>query len=262
MAETLEDALLGLETKIGNTAKGIDALATAVRKLRAEAKVGRINEIEKVLPLVQRRAEDVAVAVRDLADGWSFDATGYLANGQYLKELAAIAKMTGLDLFERDGRIYCFPLLLRIEPKESGVRIGRKIERRIRPSELTRLLAAAQQRPQRFTESQFLDLLYKTYRRIVGSDWRQMKNVNGPAVALADLYDTLTLLPGSDYPIEEFARDLLLLDRKPDLRTRDGSHFHLPKSTSGKEKKVRRIVVYDEKGSERLYIRIRFVKEG
>jgi hypothetical protein len=68
------------------------------------------------------------------------------------------------------------------------------------------------------------------------------------------------LLPGTDYPLEEFARDLLLLDRRPDLRTRDGCRFEFPASTLSRGR-MKRIVAYDERGGERAYLGIRFVKE-
>jgi len=76
-------------------------------------------------------------------------------------------------------------------------------------------------------------------------------------VALNEIHDTLTLLPGTDYPQEEFARDLLLLDRQPDLRTRSGERFEFPRGTTTKG--VKPLIVYDEKGAERVYYGIRFV---
>ena len=81
----------------------------------------------------------------------------------------------------------------------------------------------------------------------------------GPAISLAQIHDLLTLLPGTDYPIEEFGRDLLLLDRQPDLRTKDGASFEFPGATLSKGT-MKRIGVYDEQGLERLYIAIRFLK--
>src|SRR5271166_6826785 len=162
------------------------------------------------------------------------------------------------DMFERNGRLYCFPLLLRIDANQSAVRIGRKIERKIRPSELVRLLARAQKRPQRFREQAFLDLVWRAYRRLVEREWNGTDP--GRVVALIDLHDTLTLLPGSDYPQEEFARDLLLLDRHPDLRTRSGERFEFPHGTTTKG--IKPLIVYDEKGTERVYYGIRFVPGG
>jgi len=257
----LEEELLSLEAKTQGAIREIQSLLAAARRLRAEIRVGKVAEIERILQQLQRRADELVVTARDLAGSWTFDASDYLANGGYLKELTKAAKAANLDLFERDGRIYCFPLLLRIEAKDSAIRVGRKLERRIRPSELVRILGTAQKRPQRFTESQFLDFLYKVYRRLAGPDWWRSNRGPGPAIPLADLYETATLLPGSDYPMEEFARDLLLLDRRPDLRTKDGCRFELPKATLGKGK-ARRLVAYDENGRERLYIGIRFLREN
>src|SRR6185312_14597569 len=61
--------------------------------------------------------------------------------------------------------------------------------------------------PRRFREQAFLDLLWRAYRRLVGREWNGTDP--GRVVALVDIHDTLTLLLGSDYAPEEFARDLL-----------------------------------------------------
>ena len=97
-----------------------------------------------------------------------------------------------------------------------------------------------------------------------GVGWRgpgSAERVFEPAVELAEIHEMLTLLPGRDYPIEEFARDSLLLDRRPDLRTRDGYRFQLPASTLSKGR-MRRLVVDDERGVEHTYVAIRFVQGG
>jgi hypothetical protein len=78
-------------------------------------------------------------------------------------------------------------------------------------------------------------------------------------VALADVHDTLTLLPSASYPREEFARDLLLLDRRPDLRTRSGERFEFPHGTTTRG--IRPLIAYDEQGAQRSYYGIRFVQE-
>src|SRR6516162_6831195 len=122
-----------------------------------------------------------------------------------------------------------------------------------------RSCSRAQKRPQRFRETQFLELLYRAWRRLAGANWHGTGS--GPVVGLADIHEILTLLPGTDYPIEEFGRDLLLLDRRPDLRTRDGCRFEFPASTLSRGR-MKRVSVYDERGGERTYIGIRFVKEG
>ncbi|MEC5293776.1 hypothetical protein VSX64_22390 [Aurantimonas sp. C2-6-R+9] len=256
----LEEALERLEAELSEARKVSDALTRAIRRVSGAAKTGNIAEIERSLEAVAKRGEDTADAAGKLADAWHFDGPAYLGAG-YLDELRDAASDAGLQLFEKDGRIYCFPLLLRVEARETALRIGKKLERRIRPKELVRHLASQQKRPQRFKEQQFLDLLYQAYKLTAGDDWKKAENGQGPVVPLADLYKLLTLLPGSDYPIEEFGRDLLLLDRQPDLRTRDDNSFRFSGSTFGKLG-VRRVTTYDEQGSERVYIGMRFLKEA
>ena len=138
------------------------------------------------------------------------------------------------------------------------MRLGKKTERGIRPREIVKKLAALQKAPQKLNEQRFLDLLYKVYQRMAGAEWLKTKSGPGPFVVLADLHEVLTLLPGADYPLEEFGRDLLLLDRKPDVRARDGSGFRLGGSTLGRT--ARRVGVYDENGNQRDFIAIQFVR--
>jgi hypothetical protein len=253
-----EDSLLSLDARLDEIQKRSKAVVSAVGRARTAAKLGRTTDITKGLDDVSKRLGEASAAAQGLSDCWEFDTSAYLADGRFVEDLKAAAAQKGLELFEHDGRIYCFPLLLRVDAKGNAVKIGRKLERRIRPIELAQLLVAAQKRPQRFGEQQFLRLLYRAWRRLAANSWRGTGA--GPVVALADIHEMLTLLPGADYAEEEFARDLLLLDRRPDLRTSDGCRFELPASTLSKGG-MKRIVVYDEQGRERTYIGLRFVKD-
>jgi len=253
-----EESLIALEGRLEEIQKRGKAVVSAVGRARAAARFGRASDIAKGLDDILKRLGEAGEAADGLSDFWRFDTSAYLTDGRFLDDLKAAAAETDLKLFEHDGRIYCFPLLLRVDVRANAVKVGRKIERRIRPSALARLLASEQKRPQRFREAQFLELLYRAWRRLAGADWRGTGV--GPAIRLADIHDTLTLLPDADYPLEEFARDLLLLDRRPDLRTRDGCRFEFPTGALGRAR--RGLVVYDERGGEHTYIALRFVKEG
>lgn len=255
---SMEAALAQLEEELAAAQKSIESLNKVVRRVRAAAKSGQLAEIEKGLEAAKRMAIEAARSTERLGESWQFDGRSYLETG-YLGELRESAEAAGLKLFEKDGRIYCFPLLLRLEPREAAVLIGKKRERRIRPKELARLLTGMQKRPQRFKEQQFLELLYQAYKLRVGTEWQTTGSKQGPAVPVVNLHAVLTLLPGSDYSLEELGRDLLLLDRQPELRTKDGWAFQFPGSTMGKSG-VRRVTIYDEEGRERTYVGIRFSK--
>ncbi len=255
MASEFEEELNSLDAKLEKAQKAAEGLVSGLKQVRRAARIGQISEIGKGLGGLDDRLADAQAATRDLSDAWRFDASAYFADGRFLADLKTAAAEQKLDMFERNGRIYCFPVLMRIEANQSAVRIGRKIERAIRPRELVRLLAKAQKRPQRFREQAFLDLIWRAYRRLVGREWNGTDP--GRVVALIDIHETVTLLPGSDYPQEEFARDLLLLDRRPDLRARSGERFEFPRGTTTKG--IKPLIVYDEQGAERIYYGIRFV---
>jgi len=254
-----EEHLSALDAKLDAVQKLGKAVVATIGRARAAVKAGRVDDIARGLGAISQRIDQANAAAGGLANAWNFDASGYMTDGRFVDDLKRAAAEKGLALFENNGRIYCFPLLLRVDPKEIGIRIGRKLERRVRPSELIELLARAQRRPQRFREAQFLELLYRAWRRLVGTNWQGTGS--GPVAGLGDIHEILTLLPGTDYPIEEFGRDLLLLDRQPDLRTRDGCRFELPASTLSRGR-MKRVSAYDEDGVERTYIGIRFVKEA
>ena len=171
MASEFEEELTALDARLEKAQKAAEGLVDGLKQVRRAARAGQISEIVKGLEGLDARLADAQSAARDLSGAWRFDASAYMADGRFLADLKAAAAEQKLEMFERDGRIYCFPLLLRIDANQSAVRIGRKIERRIRPSELVRLLAKAQKRPQRFREQAFLDLVWRAYRRLVGREW-------------------------------------------------------------------------------------------
>ena len=255
----LEQALAALETSVSEAQKKSDELNKSFRKLRGAIKAGNIQQIERGLTQLPEAAEAALSVARGLGEAWAFDVRAYLETG-YAEELRRLAGDVGLELFERDGRIYAFPLMLKVLPGELALRIANRTERDIRPSELVRRLVALQKRAQRFSEQRFLDLLYKTYQKLAGMDWKRVSSGNGPAIVLLEIHEVLTLLPGADYPVEEFGRDLLLLDRQPHLKTRDGAGFHFGGATLTRVKKP--VVVFDETGQLREYTAVTFAREG
>lgn len=254
---TLEDHLSSLELRVAAAQKAGDALTKALRRLRAALATGHVAEIDKALLAVSERSAAADAATRELPGTFSFDTRGYLSR-RYVAELKEAAEADGLPLVDRDGKLYSFPLFLRIEPDDLAVRVGRKLERRIRPKEMVRLLKAVERKPQRFNPQRFLDLVFAAYQRAVGASWKDEAR-QGPLVKLTEIYEILTLFPGvaKDYPEEEFARDLLLLDRARDTRTKNGLGFLFAGSSSSRGS-IRPIRAYDESGAEHAYYNLRF----
>jgi len=193
----MEASLAAFETRVAEAQKSADALTKALRQLKKAAGSGHFADLEKGLGAIVERAEQAQLAAKALPSAWNFDPKTYLDCG-YLQELEQEAEAQGLKLIEKDGRLYCFPLVLRIDPRESTARIGSKRERRLRPKEIVCQLAAMQKRKQRFSAQRFLDALYQVYQRIQGTSWQKIESRRGTPVPLAEIHDILTLLPGSD----------------------------------------------------------------
>jgi hypothetical protein len=194
-----------------------------------------------------------------------YDVAAAFASGAWLDERAAAAEAAGVVLVRRNERVTAYPVALRLDGRAQGVRVGRKLEKRIRPSFVAAQLRVLQQRPDRFNARQFLDrlfLLYDSKARVEDPAWRPTRPGQGPLVSLADLHDLMTVLPaaGADYPQEEFIADLLRLDRQPDAKDSDGHGFELSGSTG--RKGAKRLTLFDETGEQHDYFAIRFIVES
>ena len=97
---------------------------------------------------------------------------------------------------------------------------------------MVKTLRDIQSRKQRGTPEGLLEVLHRAYRLVAGNEY-------GKTVALASLYEALTLLPGATatYDQTDFVRDLFLLDRSGLTQTKSGVAFTLPASTGTKSAK-------------------------
>ncbi len=263
-ASGLEDTLAALDMHLGDAEKLAVALLKAVRRLRRAVREGNVASLHAAIAAAQADAARIGDPLAKAAAALDYDVADAFASGAWLDEVAAAAKAAGLVLVRRDGRVTAYPVALRLDARAQGVRLGRRLERRIRPSFLVAQLKILQQRPERFNARQFLDrlfLLYESKARAEDPAWRPTRAGPGPLVALAELHDQLTVLPAAaaDYPLEEFVTDLLRLDRQPDATNSSGHHFELAGSTGRKGGK--RLTLFDETGEQHDYYAIRFILE-
>ena len=250
------------------------ALAAAERQLAATLKILRALRratAEGMLANLPARIADAAAGLAATAaplaaaaHGFAYDFAAAVADGSYLGELAAAAEAAGLTLIRRDGRIIAFPVELRLLPRDQAVQVGKARDRRLRPAFLADQLKRLQSRPDRFNARAFLDRLLRPYTLLARAEapgWRPETPGAGPLVALVDLYEVLTLSPlaAADYPREEFAADLLRLDRTPAARSGRGHRFEFAGSTGKKGGK--RLTMYDEQGGQHDYFALRLILE-
>lgn len=254
---SLESTLDAWETRLARLEQQAALVSRAAKTLRKAAREGMLAGAPATLAALREAAAKLADMTGADAGLPPIDIAAAFEDGSFLEELSQAAAAASVTLVRRDGRVTAYPVILRLEGRNQGIRIGRQLERRLRPSVIARQLKAIQQRPNRFVARVFLDRLLRAYT-VLAPDWRTGE---GPSVALIVLHEVLTLLPAAaaDYPLDEFLVDLLRLDREPDARTGKGHRFELGGSTGTKGAK--RLTVYDETGAQHDYFAIRFILE-
>ena len=180
----------------------------------------------------------------------------------YADELRGVAAEQGVSVFERDGRLFASPSIVRVIPIDRAVRIDKKKVSTIRPSHLADLLLENQKRPVRSQSGPFLESLFNVYSEITreGSSGRLVQ-VDGRVVPLERVYNLLTSLPGirREYDRTDFARDLYLLEKSGLKRTRAGTVVSFPAATGTKSNQGLFTFVGPD-GQDVLYYGIRFAE--
>jgi hypothetical protein len=252
---TFEGALSATEAQAAATMQSAAALTRELKRVKAGSASGQTRELRRALEAAETLAAQLAEAARSLRAGYDFDEQAYLASGAYAKELLATAATAGVDMFEEDERLLCYPSLVRILSDPAAVEIDRKRERRLRPSVVVAVLAAAQRRGPRFRPEPFLDSLRTAYELVVARDGKKRDAV----VRLTDIWAVLTVLPGQgrEYTKQEFARDLYLLDQSG-LTTTSRSSRRLRWSASTGTKGAGVLTTVTRGGQQRRYWGIAF----
>jgi hypothetical protein len=206
----LEAALTRTEGQLDAALKVTAAQLRELKKAKQCAARGQLRDLRRALTAASSLSAQASRAAEESAASFELDEEEHLASGAYAEELLAAAAAQDVAMSEADDRLLCYPSLIKVLPNDAAVEIDRRWEKRLRPSVLVGLLAAAQARPPRFRPQPFLESLASAYD-LVRSRQQQRE---GSVVRLVDVWTVLTLLPGQqrDYTRPEFARDLYLLD--------------------------------------------------
>jgi hypothetical protein len=226
----------------------------AVQRLQKAVATGNLRDLEK-LRLAARAASEAAEQRAEECGMFEFDAAAYLApEGGFLEELMQTAEKAGVRLYERDGIIFSYPLLVRPDPASAAVRLDKKRVYTIRPETVAALLKQAQGKEAKARPERFIETLFEAYE-LVRAQRRLDAYIDQP---LTRIYDVLTLLPGSDYTLPDFTRDIYFLDASGVAETRKGFRMSLPASTVSRERGAKLLQFVTRDGYEKTYAAIRF----
>lgn len=226
-ATDLEGALAAVELDADAAIRALSAAIKAAKRVKSAAALGQVRELEQSLANASGLAQEAAGAVAVTEQAWQFDVRGWFDSGEYTRELLAAAAAAGVQAYQSDDRILCYPAIVQVLA-DATISVDKQRDRRVRPSVAVRHLAALQQRPPKFKPEAFIESLAAAYDYVVGA-----KHLRPGATAkLVDVHRVLTLLPGTarDYTRQEFARDMYLLDQSGVVEVKDGRRMSLPAS--------------------------------
>jgi hypothetical protein len=252
--QSLEQALTTVERDADAAVRAATAALAEAKRAKAAAASGQLRALRQALDGMVRLTEQAAAAASDVRDSWTFDEQAHFASGAFTKEVLAVAAEQGLDAFESDDRILSYPAIVAVSPSDATVLIDKRKDRRVRPSVLVRTLQTLQDKPPKFRAEAFLEALATAYDLATAARRAQP----GATVKLTDIYNVLTVMPGSarDYSRQELARDLYLLDQSGVTTTQDGRTLRLPASALTRGAGVLRTVT--RSGQEKVYAGIAF----
>lgn len=254
MTVRLEDACAQLESLVREVETPFRKFARVFRQLKSAARSGDMSTADKLREQVPAIARELLETGSSRLGAWTFDAKAYLAGSEYLSELAEALAAAELTVRRAGDHLIAPPLLVRVDPRNATIRLGRHRLRSLRPSAVVAELRRIRARDAGNLAT-FLQALYKTYRFVNMVHGRDDER----AVYLETIYDAMTLAPGTEYTREQFIMDLVRLHARPDLRTSDHRRVEFPASTASRGK---RIVAYTEEGKRLDLVAVRFVREA
>ena len=251
-AQSLEAALDELDGRLAATQKALAAAQRQLKQVADASRQGNLRDLPRLLDGAVEAAGALARSTLDARQSWAFDGQRHLEDGAYVAELVSSAGASGLDgVREVDGQLYSFPVVIKMDARDLSLKVGKRIQRAVRPSAVVALLKRLRSQPSKDNLRPLLTAFERAYLAATGGE-------DGIAVPLRRVYDLLVLRPGQarEYTEVDFLVDVYRLDRAGVQVTPSGRELSLPASTGTRGGRGTRFVT--ETGEERQYSSIRF----
>ncbi len=249
---SIESAFSSAESGLSSAAEGLGAALKALRVAQRAAQLGDVQNLSRGLNTARSILTEIEPELNRAGDALRLDYPTLLRSGQFAQEVARLAVAQGLTgVRVVYGVIFSFPVVLTPLPDKLGVRIGKKLLRKLRPSALvTELQDQRKRKPSTARLGRLLNAVERSYSQIAPG--------GSVAVKIETIYDRLTPLPEhkDDYTETDFVADLYALERANILISSNERVLSFPASTSARGGKAIRITT--EEGEERLYSSLRF----
>ena len=252
MPVNLEASCKAAEAAAANLEDSAKRLLQAARIMRKAAGEGNASKVRQTAAQIEQSIIDVGKSASVVADAWNMsdtDLISYLQN-DFSAELVEAAAALGIKLNQLDDRLAAFPVIICVLANQRAIKLNSKRHASLRPSvvaeKIKLQISKAKSKPE-----QFIEILYRAYRLVVGEN-------AASGAPLVDLYEALTLLPESrrSYEKAEFIRDVHLLDASHVRTTKSGASVSFPAATGTRGNKSFQVIPPD--GMPRFYFGVRF----
>lgn len=257
MPKQFEEALESTQNDIEVAIKAAQGAVAALKRVQKATQTGDVKPLSRHFEAVDMALERLTETIKMAHEGWQFDTESYLDSGEYFEELMEAAREAGVSIYEMDGKLFCYPCILQVIPRDSVVKVDKKREKRLRPTFFVKQLQKVQNKPMKSKSSAFLESIFTAYTYALAQKGKA--DMMGIDIQLQDIYNVLTLLPGqkTDYSKQDFTRDIYLLDQSNTTVTKKGFQVSFP-SASGTKSPSRCLKIVTRDGHEKLYYAIAF----
>lgn len=231
---------------------------SAIQKFQKAAATGNLRDMERFRQSAIAASESLNQSA-GLCPAFEFDFAAYLQpDGDFIPELKESAESLGVKIYDRDGIIFCYPVLISREPEIPAVRIDKRLDYGIRPDVLAAQLRKLQSKEPQTNPVRFIETLLDAYELLRSKPGKARDEYID--LPLTKIYEILTLLPGAnkDYTLLDFTRDIYFLELSGLTETKSSYRMSLPASTVSRERNARILRFVTRDGLEKEYAAIRF----
>ena len=252
---SFEEKLESIDSEIKAVLKGIQLMTSTMRRAVRASASGALRELQGAISDLNTQLNSLELQAKDLMIHSDYDLRSWMDSGEYARELISISSQSQLAMIESDGKLLCYPSVIQVFPADQSVTIDKKRDKNIRPSVIVEHLKVKGQAKVKFKPDAFIESLATAYKLFISSSGRRKES----HVKLAELYDILTLLPGSRaYSKQEFARDVYLLDQSGIVTVKDGRTLRFAASATTRSSSKGYFETVAKGGQVKIYSTISF----